>query len=526
MKEEKNTIKTQVLVIGSGIAGLSCAIELAENGVKVILITRTKEPDDSNTALAQGGIVSRGPEDSRDLLIKDVLDAGDGLCNEKAVNVLAEDGPRFVNDFLIEKIGVQFNEGINEGLHYTREAAHSCNRILHFYDQTGAEIEKKLVKRAKTMDNILILTEHTLIDLLTLPHHSANYLKIYESPFCVGAYVLENKTKIVKIILAKKTVLATGGVGQVFWRTVNSEGAMGGGLASAERAGARIINAEYLQFHPTSFYHRDVNNFLISEAVRGEGGRLINKKGEEFMKKYDKRGSLAPRDIVARGIYEEMINNKEKCVFLDIASYLPAKKIKEHFSKIYETCLKYGVDITREPIPVAPSAHYFCGGVHVGEWGKTSIKNLYAAGEVSCTGVHGANRLASTSLLEGLVWGIRSAKHIILHLHLAEEIDPSEIKIWQDVSYDKNPDPALILADWQTIKLIMWNYVGIVRTERRLQRAVADLEYLRHRIEQFYRETRITEDLIGLRNGIASALIIARSALENKKSRGAHFRIS
>ncbi|MFH1191932.1 MAG: L-aspartate oxidase [bacterium] len=526
MKKYNPTIKEEVLIIGSGIAGASAAIELAENGVKVILITRAKDPHNTNTDLAQGGIVARGPNDSKEILFADTFDAGDKMGNRRAIEILAEDGPRFVYDFLIKKIGVKFTRGEDKKLHYTKEAAHTFNRILHFHDQTGHEIQRKLLKKAKALKNINILENHTLIDLLTLPHHARDPLKIYDDIVCVGAYILDNENKRVKKILAKKIILATGGVGQVYSRTVNSEGARGDGLAAAARAGARIINAEYIQFHPTSFYHREINNFLISEAVRGEGGRLINRLGKDFMKKYDKRGSLAPRDIVARGIYDEMITTKEPCVFLDIASHKDAQEIKKHFSKIYETCLAYGVDITKEPIPVAPSAHYFCGGVQAGEWGKTTIKNLYAAGEVACTGVHGANRLASTSLLEGLVWGIRSAWHIITHLHLANAVPPADVKDWKYACRDEEfPDPALILADWQTIKLIMWNYVGIIRTEKKLQRAVADLEYLCHRIEQFYREVRLTDELVGLRNGVFAALIIARAALANKESRGAHYRV-
>lgn len=525
MKKEKNTIKEDVLVIGSGIAGASAAIELAENGVKVVLITRTKDPHNTNTDLAQGGIVARGPEDTKEILIKDTFEAGDKLGNKKAIEILAEDGPRFVDEFLIKKIGVKFTRGEDKKLHYTKEAAHTFNRILHFHDQTGHEIQRKLLIKAMALKNITILENHTLIDLLTLPHHAIDPLKIYDNIVCVGAYVLDNENKKVKKIIAKKIILATGGVGQIYSRTVNSEGARGDGLAVAHRAGARIINAEYIQFHPTSFYHREINNFLISEAVRGEGGRLINKHGKEFMKKYDRRGSLAPRDIVARGIYNEMINTKEACVFLDIASYMKAGEIKKHFTKIYQTCLAYGVNITKEPIPVAPSAHYFCGGVQADELGKTTIKNLYAAGEVACTGVHGANRLASTSLLEGLVWGIRSARHIIDNLHLTKKTNPNNLKEWKDAPYENLSDPALIIADWQTIKLIMWNYVGIVRTEKKLHRAVADLEYLRHRIEQFYQETKITDELVGLRNGVFTALIIAKAALANKKSRGAHYRV-
>lgn len=520
---QKEIIETDVLIIGTGIAGLVAALEMAKNEkLKIVLATKCKKIEESSTFHAQGGIIGRGVNDSAEKLKKDILIAGDGLCNEKAVKILAEDGPELVESVLIKEIGTEFNKR-GDQYDFTREAAHSENRILYNKDNTGKEIEMKLIGAVRKKKNIKILTGHTLIDLLTFPHHAADPKKIYEERKCVGGYILDNEKNIVEVVIAKKTILATGGIGQVYLRTTNALTATGDGLAAAARAGAEIINAEYVQFHPTSLYHRDINNFLISESVRGEGGELKNAKGEIFMKKYDSRGSLAPRDIVARGIYEEMFITKTNFVYLDTASYQKPDYIRKRFPLIYETCLKYGIDITKEMIPVAPTAHYFCGGIKVDEFGRSTLKNLYALGEVSCTGVHGANRLASTSLLEGVVWAARSAKDILCGL--SEEKDnvaPDEIKPWVYTGREE-ADPALIQQDWMSIKSIMWNYVGIVRTPERLERAAADLSYLKRRIEKFYRNTRIGKDKVELRNGIQAALIIAEAARKNKISRGCHY---
>jgi L-aspartate oxidase len=497
-------------------------LKLAENSkINILLVTKSSDIKQSATNLAQGGIIGRGPNDSREKLVKDILVAGDGLCNKKAVEILAGEGPELVEEILINLAGADFTKKENK-YEYTKEAAHSVNRILFKNDHTGEEIENKLTLKAEKMANIKMLLDHTLIDLITLPHHAVNAKEIYKNKKCVGCYLLDNKSNLVKTVLSKKVIVATGGVGQVYQRTTNPEVATGDGLASASRAGAEIINAEYIQFHPTSLFHKDTGTFLISESVRGEGGELKNKKGQLFMKKYDKRGSLAPRDIVARGIYEEMIENKSEFVHLDLASYMKAEYIKNRFPLIYKTCFDFGTDITKKMIPVAPTAHYFCGGIKVDENGQSSLENLYAIGEVSCTGVHGANRLASTSLLEGLVWGVRSAKNISAKIMKEKLIGESEIKKWIYTGFEK-ADPALIKQDWMSIKSIMWNYAGIVRTEERLERAVLDLNYLSHRIEKFYRNVYIDKDKIELRNGVQSALIVAEAARKNKASRGCHF---
>lgn len=519
----KNIIKTETLVIGSGIAGCTAALELADQKIQVALITCAQNPEESNTKYAQGGIVYKGKGDPK-LLEKDILKAGGGLGDKKAIKILALEGPTVVENILIKKLGIKFSKDKKGNLHLTKEAAHSCRRILHVKDQTGKAIEEVFIKKIKKHRYLKLYTNHTLIDLLTVPHHLK---KGIGSPFkgitCVGAYILDNERKKVKSFFAKKVVLATGGIGQLFLRTVNSEVARGDSLYAAHRAGARLENIEFIQFHPTSFYHKDLSNFLISEAVRGEGAQLVNKKGEPFMKKYDKQESLAPRDIVTRGIYQELLESREDYVLLDIASYIPKEKIKTHFPNIYKTCRDYGVDITREPLPVAPTAHFLCGGVKVDDWGKTNIKNLYAVGEVSCTGVHGANRLASTSLLECLVWGARSAKHISQTIQNSKLADPQIIRPWKYTHKVKGVDPALIKQDWSTIKSIMWNYVGIVRTVKRLRRAVEDLRYLQYRIERFYKDILICDDLVGLRSGVGTALIIAEAALKNRKSQGCHF---
>ena len=515
-------LKTDVLILGTGIAGCATALRLAENEkIKILLVTKDKDIKQSSTLLAQGGIIARGQNDSKEKLKKDILIAGDGLCNEKAVDILAEEGPRLVSKMLIEKIGVEFNRSKGR-LDYTKEAAHSESRILYKNDHTGEEIEDKLTKALKKNKNIKILTDHTLIDLLTVPHHAVDKRKVYQSKKCVGGYLLDNQKGLVKTVFAKETVLATGGIGQAYLRTTNPEIATGDGLAAAHRAGAEIINAQYMQFHPTSLFHRDADNFLISESVRGEGAKLKNEKGKLFMKKYDKRGSLAPRDIVARGIYEEILGSKKDFVYLDLVSYMDKRYIKKRFPLIYKTCLEYGIDITREMIPVAPVAHYFCGGIRVDEVSRSSLENLSAIGEVSCTGVHGANRLASTSLLEGLVFANRCAENILGKIDNSKLVLKRDIKQW---IYTGNQivDLALVRQDWMSLKSIMWNYVGIVRTEERLERAVLDLNYLKHRIEKFYCNVYLSKDLLELRNGVQAALIVAESAKQNKESKGCHY---
>ena len=400
---------TDVLIIGAGIAGAAAALRLARNpNRRIILITRNPDPHELNTRWAQGGIVHRSPEDTPELLTQDILAAGAGASLPAAARVLAEEGPVCIDEILLKETGMSFDRGADGSPAYGQEAAHSVRRILHVGDGTGYAIIKALISAVHSRPNIELLTNATAVDLITYPHHSRNPLDTYGPIACHGAYVFDRNGHAVHRTLAAITILATGGLGRIFRNTTNPPGSQGDGLAMANRAGARIINTEYIQFHPTALAIPGAEGFLISEAVRGEGGVLLTPEGTPFMEKYSPEWKdLAPRDVVARAIHSEMEANGYSHVLLDIASRMPADQLRARFPNIYAECLRVGLDITREPIPVVPAAHYFCGGVQVDLWGQTSIQNLYAVGEVSCTGLHGANRLASTSLLEGLVWGTR-----------------------------------------------------------------------------------------------------------------------
>ncbi|MDW8227021.1 MAG: FAD-binding protein, partial [Anaerolineales bacterium] len=395
-------------------------------------------------------------------------------------------------------------------------------------DSTGRAIIEGLLNRLRQMPNVELITRATAVDLITFPHHSRDPLKTYEPITCYGAYVFDRNGRAVHRTLAAYTILATGGLGRLYRNTTNPPGARGDGLAMAHRAGARILNAEYIQFHPTALAVPGAEGFLISEAVRGEGGILLTPEGQPFMHKYSPAWKdLAPRDVVARAIHLEMEEHGYSHVLLDIASHMPAERIRERFPNIYAECLRVGIDITREPIPVVPAAHYFCGGVAVDEWGRTNIQNLYAVGEVACTGVHGANRLASTSLLEGLVWGRRAALDIEARLAAwprpwipgREDVPP-----WDESGLTDDSDPALIQGDMQTIQNIMWHYVGLIRSGDRLSRAIRELRHMQNEIETFYRATKLSDGLIGLRNAVEAALVIAQAARHNRQSRGCHYR--
>jgi len=437
---------------------------------------------------------------------------------------LAEEGPVLLREFLIERLGVPFARSPQSGLEYIKEAAHSTERIVHVADYTGRAIQEKLIGALHAQPNIRLLPQHTAVDLLTPSHHAKNRLAVYDPLSCVGAYVFDQRSGKVDAYLARKTILASGGLGRIFLHSTNPPGARGDGLAMAYNAGARIINSEYVQFHPTGFYHRDHVRFLVTEAVRGAGGRLVDERGQPFMQRYAPEWKdLAPRDVVARGIHQHMLATGSKCVYLDLKSHLPPEEIKSHFPAVYEQALPFGVDISKDLIPVVPAAHYFCGGVWVDEHGRTSIRDLYAVGEVSCTGVHGANRLGSASLLEGLVWGARAADDALTSLH-SSLLDPQDIPAWRDEGLTETADPALIHQDMATIQHIMWNYVGLVRTARRLDRAISDLRNLQMDITRFYGSTKLTDGLIGLRNSVQAALLVAQAAWENKTSRGCHYR--
>jgi len=521
---EKMCITTDVLVIGCGIAGSSAALEAARSGLKVIVITKNFKLEESNTYYAQGGIVSLGHDDHPDLLKKDIIETGDGINSPAAVEILANEGKKVVDDILIKELKIPFTRSSSLDLDYAQEAGHSRRRILHIKDTTGKTIEEKFIQCLKKFSNVSLYSDHTAVDLLTIPHHSKNPTAFYSEPRCVGAYVLDNKTKRVKTIFASYTVMATGGCGAVYLYTSNPKDAIGDGYSMAYRAGARIVNMEYIQFHPTSLFHRETEGFLISETVRGEGARLKRKDGQTFMENYNEKRELAPRDEVTRAIYEEMTNSNSNYVYLDLFSYAKFD-IKKRFPNIYKTCLEYGIDICKEPIPVVPAAHYSCGGILVDSRGRSTLNRLFAVGEVACSGVHGANRLASTSLLEGLVWGTRAAKHIVSRFTPNNKHSPSEIHEWYYPEEEEEIDPTLINQDWLFIRSTMWNYAGIIRTKKRLERAAADLDYLRHRIEKFYKEAQMDPKVVGLKHGIQVAQLITVAAINNPISRGCHYRI-
>src|SRR5689334_14152863 len=519
----------EVLIIGCGIAGATAALRLARNPARQItIITRASDVHESNTRYAQGGIIGRGPDDTSELLYEDIVAAGAGVTSPKAARILADEGPALLNEVLEHTAGVVFDHNEEGAPVWGQEAAHSRRRILHVGDATGRAIINGLVAALGNFPNIQIESNATAVDLITFPHHSRDPLDNYREVSCHGCYVFDRTGKSVHRYLANATILATGGLGRIYRNTTNPVGARGDGLAMAHRAGARIANAEYVQFHPTALAAPGAEGLLISEAVRGEGGVLLTPELKPFMQRYAPEWKdLAPRDVVARAIQHEMEANGYSYVLLDIASHMPETAIRERFPFIYQECLKVGLDISREPVPVVPAAHYFCGGVLVDEWGRSTIENLYAIGEISCTGVHGANRLASTSLLEGLVWGNRVAIEIERALDDSAEVRQplfADIPPWDESGLSADPDPALIQGDMQTIQNIMWHYVGLVRSADRLSRAIRELRHLWNEIETFYRSTKLSDGLIGLRNAVEVALIVAQAAQHNRQSRGCHYR--
>jgi L-aspartate oxidase len=508
------------VVIGSGIAGLSFALKAAPHG-RVAIVTKRARAE-SNTSWAQGGIASvTSSEDSFELHVRDTLDAGAGLCDEKVVRSIVSDGPARIRELI--DLGVAFDErelpGGGHELDLGREGGHSKRRILHARDVTGREIERALLAAVAAQKNIDVFENHIAVDLLTL-----GKLGYVSEDRVLGLYVLDEASGAVETLRSDCVILATGGCGKVYLYTTNPGIATGDGVAIAWRAGAKIANMEFIQFHPTCLYHAEARNFLISEAVRGEGARLVDSADVEFMGKYDPRGALAPRDIVARAIDAEMKRTGAQCVFLDI-THQPAAFIRERFPHIYETCLALGLDITRQPIPVVPAAHYQCGGVLTDENGGSSLRGLYAIGEVACTGLHGANRLASNSLLEACVLAHRCCAAIAREAKPNHDnsIDALELPAWVSGDAVDVDELVVIYHNWDEIRRLMWDYVGIVRTTKRLQRAATRLRNLEREIQEFYWGYKITTDLLELRNLACVAALIVDSALLRRESRGLHY---
>lgn len=518
------TLEYDVLIIGTGVAGLVCASTLAEKGVRVALATREFDPKITNTFWAQGGTIFPNTGLKHTSLIDDIQKASSNTSNIEAARILEEDSGAILKEVLIDKVGTDFER--REGnLLFTKEAAHSFPRILFKGDYTGREIQVSLLNYLKNKErfpNIDFLEGHTAIDLLTPIHHGVDLSQRYEENKVVGAYLFNRETAVVSKVLAKKTVLATGGMGALYLHHSNSEGARGDGHAMARRAGAILTNMEFIQFHPTTFFDRSGHRrFLVSEAVRGEGGILLNSNGEAFMEKYHPDKELAPRDVVSRSIDEEMIRTRHDCCYLDI-SHKDETWIKERFPTIYEHCLSKNINMTKEPIPVVPAAHYSCGGIKTDLKGRTTLKDLYAVGEVACTGLHGANRLASTSLAEGVTWGYLSGQQILEELPETHLYKNEKIKDWKD-GIDI-ADPALIQQDILTLKQTMWNYVGLTRTSNRLKRAEAMFKELSDEIQRFYRNTLLQDELIGLRNAVEVAYQVLMASRRNSESVGCFYR--
>ncbi len=517
-----NDQATDVLVLGTGVAGCAAALAAAREGARVTLVTRAAEARESNTYYAQGGIVARPSGDTPERLAADIERAGDGLCSPQAVDRLAREGPDLVRSLLIDELGVAFDRD-GADFHWTLEGAHSVPRILHVKDATGAPIERALLEACRKEASIRFLLETTAVDLLTLSHDSTNPADRYHPPAVIGAYLLsrDGEGDGVRAHHARETILATGGLGQVYLHTTNPPGARGDGFAMARRAGARLLNLEYIQFHPTALVHAK-GRLLLTEALRGEGARITDASGREFLRDFHPDGELAPRDVVARAIHQHMLEYDEPYALLDI-SHRKADWVRARFPELVERCREHGFDLTAGPVPVVPAAHYACGGVAVDGNGRTTLGHLRAVGEVSCTGVHGANRLASTSLLEGLLWGWRAGKAAAREVERMRDRALPEVRPWEP---EHEPvDPALIAQDWMVIRHTMWNYVGLLRSERRLDRAGRILGELRDEIENFYRRGTMSDALLGLRNGVQTALAIHRAASDNHVSRGCHYRV-
>jgi L-aspartate oxidase len=514
-------IEKDFLIIGSGIAGLTFALKASQFG-SVAIITKD-ELEESATLYAQGGIASvMTDDDSFELHANDTLEAGRGLCREDVVRIICKEGPSCVRELI--ELGVQFTRIRGKDYHLSREGGHSKDRILHANDLTGREIERTMIEAINSRENTEVFPHHMLIDFITLSRLDAKVEPGSSQDEALGAYILDVKTNRVKTFVGKTTLLASGGAGKVYLYTSNPDTATGDGIAAAYRAGARISNMEFVQFHPTCLYHPQAKSFLISETVRGEGGILRLKNGSTFMENYHSLGCLAPRDIVARAIDHEMKKSGDDCVYLD-TTHIEGYHTRERFPNIYQTCLGFGFDMAREPIPVVPAAHYTCGGVAVDLNGQTNIRRLFASGEVCYSGLHGANRLASNSLLEGLVLSHRAvakAASLLKSDDFSKHIT-RDIPEWDSGSAVDSDESVVVSHNWDEIRRLMWNYVGIVRSDKRLYRAERRIQLLLGEIKEYYWNFTITKNTLELRNIALTAQLIIMGALERKESRGLHF---
>ena len=510
-------IHTDCLVIGAGLAGSAYALHAARAGLDVQLLS-LGGPSEANSDWAQGGIIfdtSAKPES----LSEDIMTASDGMANPAAIEQLVREGPAAVRELLLDELDIAFDRETDGELELTREGGHSERRIIHAKDLTGHAILSSVAACVDATSNITRQMGSVAIDLLTLSHNTDKPADRFEPLTCFGTYVLDVDSGEPMAIVARKTILATGGLGQIFQHSTNRQGSVGHGYAMAYRVGARMIDLEYVQFHPTVFYAPNAPHFLITEALRGEGAVLVNGRGETFMDAIHPRGSLAPRDIVSRAIHQQMISSGDACVYLDLAALKP-DYISERFPFIYQRCKESGIDITSEPIPVVPAAHYSCGGVHTDLNGRTNVRHLNAIGETACTGLHGANRLASTSLLECLTSAKFTAKADIADIEKLEFRLPQP-RAWE--SPRKYADPTLIQQDLGLVRQTMWNYAGIVRSTHRLTRARRILLELREEVQSFYSDCHLSRELIELRNAVQTALLVVHAAKLNPDSRGCHF---
>ena len=506
--EDRETIKTDYLVIGSGISGLYFAMNAKEHG-KVLVLAK-EAPDHTNTNWAQGGIAAvLGEDDSAEKHVEDTMRVGEGLCNEDIVHKTITEGPAHVRK--LSEYGVPFDMDEKGQFKLTREGGHSERRVAFHKDTTGQAIQTTLLDTIRNEENITVLENHIAVDLLSTAKYG-------DAPACFGAYVLDNKTGHVKTILARATILATGGSGKVYIYTSNPDVASGDGVAMAYRIGAHVGNMEFVQFHPTVLYHPHAKSFLISETLRGEGGILKLQNGETFMEHYHPRKSLGPRDVVARAIDNELKKSGEPSVLLDMTE-LDGPFIKKRFPAIASRCQNLGIDIAKQGIPVVPAAHYQCGGVLTDEHGQTTVKNLFAIGEVAHTGLHGACRLASNSLLEGVVFGARAAKAVKDTAY----VGPSSVAPWQSGDATDSNDAIVVSLNWDEIRRFMWSYLGIVRSDKRIERAKHRIELLRQEIKEYYWDFKITSDMIELRNLALVSHLIIESAHRRKESRGLHY---